>query len=448
MASLIHKGDRWTLQFRLRPNQEKATIALGAMSEAGAKVFQERVEILVKALRAGPGGAPDVSTADWVNKLSDDLHAKLARAGLVVPRRQQEQEAATVPTLEKFLDSYVQSRSTAKPSTKTFFGHTKRCLIDFFGATRPLDKISAGEVDQWREWLTADQQLADNTVRRRCGVAKQFFRAAVRLRLIAENPFADMKGCVVHGNPDREYFVTRDEAAAVLEACPDAEWRLIFALSRYAGLRCPSEHLALRWGDVDWEHSRMLVRASKTERHKDKGKRLVPIFPELRPFLEEAFEQAEDGAFWVVTRYRDATQNMRTQLERIIHKAGLKAWPKLFANLRATRATELVAAGWPEYKVCKWLGHTEGIAKKHYWQITDEDYRLAAGTAAGGNAALQIALQTSDATERIAAQRKSKTPVNTGVCRGLHLTAPPIVGDTGLEPVTPSLSSWCSNQLS
>ncbi len=24
----------------------------------------------------------------------------------------------------------------------------------------------------------------------------------------------------------------------------------------------------------------------------------------------------------------------------------------------------------------------------------------------------------------------------------------PSVGDTGLEPVTPSLSSWCSNQLS
>ncbi len=404
MASLIHKGDRWTLQFRLRPDQDRVTIALGAMSEPQAESYRERVEALVESLRAD--SPPDRSTAAWVANVPDAIHAKLAKAGLVIPR--DNGDCATVPTLAKFLDSYVQSRSTAKPSTKIFFGHTKRCLIDFFGATRPLDKISAGEVDQWREWLASDQKLADNTVRRRCGMAKQFFRAAVRLRLLRENPFADMKGCVVHGNPDREYFVTRDEAAAVLEACPDAQWRLLFALSRYGGLRCPSEHLALRWADVDWEHSRMLVRACKTERHKDKGKRLVPIFPELRPFLDEAFEQAEEGAFYVITRYRDATQNLRTQLERIILKAGLKAWPKLWQNLRATRATELVAAGWPEYKVCKWLGHTEGIAKKHYWQVTDEDYRLAAGTAKGGKAALQMALQTSDATERIAAHQKAK----------------------------------------
>jgi integrase len=46
-------------------------------------------------------------------------------------------------------------------------------------------------------------------------------------------------------------FVTREEAHAVMDACPDAEWRLLFALSRFGGLRCPSEHIALRWADVD-----------------------------------------------------------------------------------------------------------------------------------------------------------------------------------------------------
>ena len=61
---------------------------------------------------------------------------------------------------------------------------------------------------------------------------------------------------------------------------------------------------------------------------------------------------------------------------------------------RATRATELVAAGWPEYKVCKWLGHTEAVAKKHYWQVTDDDYAAAAGV---DGKALQNLLQISDA---------------------------------------------------
>ena len=63
------------------------------------------------------------------------------------------------------------------------------------------------------------------------------------------------------------YFLSREDSEKVLAACPDAEWRLIFALSRFGGLRCPSEHLALRWGDVDWEHNRMTVHSSKTEHY-------------------------------------------------------------------------------------------------------------------------------------------------------------------------------------
>ena len=48
----------------------------------------------------------------------------------------------------------------------------------------------------------------------------------------------------------------------------------------------------------------------------------MPIFPELRPFLLEVFEQAEPGTTHVITRYRDRNSNLRTQLHRIIRKAG------------------------------------------------------------------------------------------------------------------------------
>lgn len=91
----------------------------------------------------------------------------------------------------------------------------------------------------------------------------------------------------------------------------------------------------------------------KIEHHEGKGTRLIPIFPELRPYLEAVWEEAEPGTEYVITRYRDANANLRTQLQRIIRRAGLKSWPKLWQNLRASRATELaneypahVAAGW------------------------------------------------------------------------------------------------------
>ena len=149
----------------------------------------------------------------------------------------------------------------------------------------------------------------------------------------------------------------------MLEACPDAEWRLLFALSRFGGLRCPSEHLGLRWGDIDWADGRFLVHSPKTEHHEGGESRIVPIFPELLPYFEQAWEQAAEGSEFVITRYRDTNANLRTQLHRIIRKAGLEPWPKAFHNLRATRQTEL-AETYPMHVVCAWIGNTETVARK------------------------------------------------------------------------------------
>jgi integrase len=152
--------------------------------------------------------------------------------------------------------------------------------------------------------------------------AKQFFRAVLRNRIIPENLFADAKP-PSQVNEARKFFVTLEAASKVLDACPDTEWRLLFALSRFGGLRCPSEHFALTWADVDWERERFLVRSSKTEHHEGKAERWVPVFPELRPYLEAAFDQAEDGAVYVFPRRRDTSANLRTRLMKIIRRAAL-----------------------------------------------------------------------------------------------------------------------------
>lgn len=152
---------------------------------------------------------------------------------------------------------------------------------------------------------------------KRCQFAKQFFRAAVRKRILTENPFEDVRG-KGQADPTREYFVTRDEAERVIDACPDAQWRLIFALSRVAGLRCPSEHMNLRWEDVNWERNRITVRSPKTEHHPDHGIREISIFSELKLYLEDVFELAESGDEFVITRYHKKNANLRTQLLRIL----------------------------------------------------------------------------------------------------------------------------------
>jgi len=160
-----------------------------------------------------------------------------------------------------------------------------------------------------------------------------------RRRLLGEYLFADIGSVAVQANRSRDYFLSREDATKIINACPDPQWKLLFALSRFGGLRCPSEHLALTWGDVDFERGRITVRASKTEHHEGDGIRNMPLFPELRPYLLAVLDELLDdfdpkaqrlSEQPVITRYRTSNINLRTQLCRIFKRAGIEPWPKLF----------------------------------------------------------------------------------------------------------------------
>lgn len=133
-------------------------------------------------------------------------------------------------------------------------------------------------------------------------------------------------------NRTKAYFVTPEAALKFIDACPDAD----LALARFGGLRCPSEVLGVRWGDIDWANNRFRVRSPKTEHHQGKAERMVPLFPEIREVLMDAFECDPEGSDYAVARYRDQTANLGTHMRRIIERAGVQAWPKLFNNMRAS----------------------------------------------------------------------------------------------------------------
>jgi integrase len=416
------------------PRGDRKTIRLGKVNGRTAEAYKQKVEVL--AATAVAKTSWDRETADWVGRLDCVLYDKLAAVGLV-PKRATAERA----TLASFIDAYRVKRIDIKPRTKAKMQTTRDYLVEFFGTERTVESIGAGDADDW-QLVLRQRGLSENTVRKHVSIAKQFFHAAVRRRMIVANPLADLRS-TVQPNHSRFYFVSRDEAQCVLEACPDEQWRLLFALSRYGGLRCPSEHLGLRWCDLNWERARMTVTSPKTEHHPGGGSRVVPLFPELRPFLESAWEQAEPGTEFVITRYRDPNVNLRTQLEKIIRRAGLKPWPKLFQNLRSTRETEL-AESYPIHAVCDWLGNTRAVAAKHYLQTTAAHFEQAATVPTGAVAAVspeaaQNAAQFEAETVRTDSRAKLPPIVIAGGNDGLRCDANIQVAATGLEPVTHGL---------
>ena len=342
----------------------RKTIRVGKLNKRETELVESRVRLLLAAKFAGEAPPPDVAT--WLNRTSDYVRDKLAAAGLIEARRS--------ATLGGWLDEFLAKRTDLKATSIIVYRRCQKRLIEHFGKDKPLRSITKEDAADWRRWL-ATVLPSENTVRRMTGVARQFFTAAQRHRLIEENPFTGL-AAAVRENPDRFHFVSAADAQAVIDACPSTEWRLLFALARWGGLRVPSEPLALRWSDVDWERNRLTVHSPKTEHHEGGESRVIPLFPELRPHLEAAFDEAPEGAEFVIRDHRGPACNLRTHLYRIIKRAGLTPWPKLFHNLRSTRQTELVET-YPIHVVCKWIGNSAAVAQRHYLQLLDDHYEKA-----------------------------------------------------------------------
>jgi hypothetical protein len=98
---------------------------------------------------------------------------------------------------------------------------------------------------------------------------------------------------------------------------------------------------------------------------------------------------------------------------RIIERAGLKPWPRLFHNMRASRQTELTAR-FPLHVVCEWIGNSAPIADKHYLQVTDSHYADAAAAFTTDQGGAQRGAESSAAgtrrdSRRVARERREGT---------------------------------------
>ena len=241
MASLANDpGGRRRILFADTDGNRKA-IRLGKMSKRQAEAVKLRIEDLAASKLSG--GTPSDETARWLAAIDSILHDKLSAVGLVEPR-----ERIVCPTLREFTEGVRDAKANLKPNTLRNYDQTIRRMVGYFGEDCKIDSIGCGDADQWPEKMLKDG-LAPATVGREVKRARQFFRVAVRRKLIAENPFAEVPA-PAQVNTSRGHFVTREVLEKVLAACPDNEWRLIIALSRFGGLRCPSEHQALHAGAI------------------------------------------------------------------------------------------------------------------------------------------------------------------------------------------------------
>lgn len=357
MASLYQHPTTgiWQVQFTM--DRRRKTISLGSIAEKRATSIKAHLEAILEC-RWSAASLPR-EEASWLEGIDDELHAKFAAHGLVLPR--------TRAQLGPFLDGYIAGRTDVEGYTTRNLKDAAARLTEFFGAAKDIRTITVADAKKWAIWLA--EKYAEATRGRTIKRARQFFRHAIDAKQLAENPFAKVKA-PSQSNKGRSFFVDEATSLKVLAACPSAIWRLRFALARYGGFRTPLESAALLWTDINWEADRIGVRGKSG---KGKVTRYTPIFPELREAL---------NAVWDLDLAGDAVlpkmshTNVRWGLEKILARAAVTQWPRLWQNLRLTRHAELSAI-YPRHVVCEWLGNSEDVAEMHYKSVTDEHFKLA-----------------------------------------------------------------------
>ena len=108
----------------------------------------------------------------------------------------------------------------------------------------------------------------------------------------------------------------------------------------------------------------------------------------LRPILNEPFEIVGDKSDYLVpapqchaaanTTVGWKNANLRSEMTRLLRRAGVSGWPRLFHSMRASRQTELQRE-FPLHVVCSWLGNSPRIAQQSYLLVTEDDFAKAAG---------------------------------------------------------------------
>jgi integrase len=173
-----------------------------------------------------------------------------------------------------------------KPATLRGYERGWKRVDQEIGAHR-IDALRRADlqalVDEW-----AAEGVPAATIRNTLDPIRTLYRRAAGRDQVAINPTANLD--VPRVDNMRERFATREEAASLLAALPDAE-RALWATAFYGGLR-RGELRALRWGHVDLAAGLIHVQRAWDDEEGDgppKSKaavRRVPIVPALLGLLE------------------------------------------------------------------------------------------------------------------------------------------------------------------
>jgi len=308
---------------------------------------------------------PRKAAQAWLNQRLTERDAGVA----VKPAQQ---------TLNEYLDRWLETAAKPKVRPKTLLGYRSilDCHVRPALGTRPLAKITSLEVQQAFQDMR-DKGLSARTIEYTRMILKQAFKQAIQWRLLTFNP---CDGVQIPRRERREMqALSPEQARRFLAVARGTHHGALFELALTTGLR-PSEYLALKWEDIDFERGTLSVVRSldaepgggyRLEETKTRNsRRVVKLLPGVLSALvehrqaqqrqrEEAGERWNEQGFVFTNELGGPLQRhnlAHRYFRKILEEAGL---PQIrLYDLRHTAATLALAAGVPVKVVSEMLGHS------------------------------------------------------------------------------------------
>ncbi|MCR9293911.1 MAG: site-specific integrase, partial [bacterium] len=351
-------------EIRIHAKGDRFVVWVGKLTARQFREYERHVGSIVDSFKVG--ASPEPETIVWFDSVPERIREKFVSWGMLpaVQRRVVKPEQRTVEGWTRlFIDELA-----ALWRTKNNYEQARTWLLKSVDGKRDIASVTQGDLKRWQ---TSMSKLALTTRNKHVKRVKTMFAGAVEDGILSSSPAAILKEekSVKRIDRSRQYFVDEATTAKVLRKLPDTNWKLIFCLMRFQGLR-RHEVFAIDWKHVDWETNELTVPAeTKT------GWRTMPIFPETLQYLRDRQEIARDGE--KVVAWVGSQESLTQRLRRHVADICGQCWPKVCQQLRSTRRTELDAE-FPPHVVNEWLGHDSTTAERHYQQVTPEHLSRAA----------------------------------------------------------------------
>lgn len=165
--------------------------------------------------------------------------------------------AVTAKTLAEYAPKWLATLTKAKSTTKGYTNAINNFWVPKLGAKAMAEILhtdcATAIADKAKEGATG------KTINNLLIPARKLFKAAVADRIIDRSPLAEIEN-LSHQQPEIDPF-RREEMVSILDHMqghyPEVIWNY-FQFAFATGIR-PSELIALRWGDVDWNERTIKV---------------------------------------------------------------------------------------------------------------------------------------------------------------------------------------------